>query len=157
MKSQTLSKSGITEINSKLKDMYAVEPLRKKDNALLLEDENLKIKFLKVNGSILFFYQNDIILPTLKNMMQHNFLKKITVDMGAIKFLCSGADLMRPGIVAIEEGINSGDIVSVIDVNNKKLLIIGKALLNTFDMRNQKSGKSALNLHYVGDGIWKLT
>jgi PUA domain protein len=154
MKTRTLSKSEIDSINSMLKERYSIEPLNRKDNVIEIDDGELK--YLKVNGTILLFYKEGILLPTLKNLMQSNFLKKITVDMGAIKFLCSGADLMRPGIVAVDDNINAGDIVSVVDVTNKKLLIIGKALLNSDEILSQKSGKSVLNLHYVGDNIWKL-
>ena len=76
--------------------------------------------------------------------------------MGAIKFLSGGADLMRPGIVEIEEKIKEGDFISVIDINNKKPIIVGIALYSTDDIKEQLSGKSIQNIHYVGDKIWNL-
>ena len=153
MKSRTISKSDIKEINSKLRESFEIEPLNKKDKVILVQDD---IEFLKVNGDIDYFYADEKIIPTLKNLLKNNFLKKITVDMGAVKFVVSGADIMRPGIVDIDEGIKKDDIISVIDMNNKKPLAIGIALNNTEDMKSAESGKSIKNIHFVGDHIWKL-
>ncbi len=150
MKQKTLSKSEIKEVNEVIKK-YNVK-LNKKDAVFFIEKEDIKL--LKINKNIDFFYYEDEIIPTLKNKNVGNFLKKVTVDMGAIKFVCSGADIMRPGIVEVEEEIEEGDIVVVVDVNNKKPLAIGKALLSSDEIRKQGKGKSVKSLHYVGDKIW---
>jgi PUA-domain protein len=140
------------EINRKLAH-YQVE-LSKKDQVILFEDDDKKI--ILVNKEPTFFYYNDQILPTLKYLQNHDVLKKITVDMGAIKFVVNGADIMRPGIVKIEESIEKNDFIVIVDVENKKPLAIGIALLNSEEMQKQESGKSIKNIHYVGDEIWKL-
>jgi len=160
MKARTLSKSDIKGLNSELNELYGVTPLNKKDNVQLIEstqsDTELFMNYLKVNGEVAYFYKDKKIIPTLKTLLKNNFLKKITVDMGAVKFLCGGADPMRPGITDIEDGINSGDIISIIDVNNKKSIVVARAHFSTEDMKTQTSGKSASNIHYVGDNIWNL-
>jgi len=160
MKARTLSKSDIKRINSELNELYGVEPLDKKDNVQLIEstqsDAEPHMNYLKVNGEAAYFYKDEKIIPTLKTLLKNNFLKKITVDMGAVKFLCGGADPMRPGITKIDEGIKSGDIISIIDINNKKSIVVARALFSTEDMKTQTSGKSAANIHYVGDKIWNL-
>ena len=76
--------------------------------------------------------------------------------MGAVKFVINGADIMRPGITEIEDGINENDFIVIVDVNNQKSLAVGIALLNSEEMRSSTSGKVIKNIHYVGDEIWKI-
>ncbi|MBN2458419.1 RNA-binding protein [Candidatus Woesearchaeota archaeon] len=154
MKIKTLSKSDIKQLNNEILSIYGIEPLTKKDNVLVEEHED-GLKLIRVNGKYSYFLHDGKPVPTLK--AEPGFLKRITVDMGAVRFLCSGADLMRPGIVDIEDGIKAGDIVGVIDTDNRKMLMIGCAILDSDAMREQKSGKSATSLHYAGDRIWKKT
>lgn len=160
MKTRTLSKSDIKGINAELNELYGIKPLDKKDNVQLIEstqsDTKHQINYLKVNGEPAYFYKDNKIIPTLKTLLKNNFLKKITVDMGAVKFLCGGADPMRPGIAEIDDGIKKGDIISIIDVNNKKSIVVAQSLFSTEDMKTQTSGKSALNIHYISDSIWNL-
>ncbi|MFC1697982.1 DUF1947 domain-containing protein [Nanoarchaeota archaeon] len=150
---KSLSKSDIKQINSKLEEKYGISPLHKKDRVQLVEDE---MSYLMVNNEIMFIYLNDELIPTIKTLMKENFLKQIVVDMGSIKFLTGGADLMRPGIVEIPDGIKEGDVISCVDENNKRVLIIGVAMFNSEEMRAKDSGKVVKNIHYVGDDIWKL-
>ena len=75
--------------------------------------------------------------------------------MGAVKFVVNGADVMRPGIVEIEEGIAKDEFVAVIDKNNKKPLAVGIALFSSEEMKGMNSGKVIKNIHYVGDELWK--
>ena len=139
------------EVNKSL-DKYQVN-LSKKDQVELIEDE---FKIILVNKQPFFFYYDDKVLPTLKYLQKHDCLKKITVDMGAVKFVINGADIMRPGVVEIESGIEKDDFIAVIDLNNKKPLAVGIALFNSEDMQNTKTGKVIKNIHYVGDELWKI-
>jgi PUA-domain protein len=125
----------------------------KKDQVVLLEDD--KYKLIMVNKKPEFFYYEEKIVPTLKLLQDKDILKKITVDMGAVKFVVNGADIMRPGIVEIEDGIIKDDFIVIVDVNNKKPLAVGIALLPTEEMRNATGGKVIQNIHYVGDDLWK--
>ena len=151
MKLRTLSKSDIKELNFKIKEEFSVEPLNKKDNVQIFEED---IKGIKINGDFDYFYYDNKLLPTLKNLLKNNFMKKVTVDMGAVKFVCNGSDIMRPGITNIEDKIKEGDFVSVVDENHGKPLCIAQALLNSEDMKSQEKGKSVKNIHFVGDEIW---
>jgi PUA domain protein len=78
----------------------------------------------------------------------------ITVDMGAVRFLANGADVMSPGIVDADSNIETDDIVWVRDVNNKRPLCVGKALMSGSDMISANSGKAVKTLHFVGDPYW---
>lgn len=174
MKSRTLSKSGIREINTEIFQEYGIEAFEKKELVMEVIDENSKIVYLQGNGLPKFFYyeengkndNNDIdnnidenenlLVPTLKYLLENNFLKKITVDMGAVKFVVSGADIMRPGICEIEDNIHEGEIIAIVDEKNKKPITIGKALFSAKDLKEQEKGKSIKNIHYIGDDIWKI-
>ena len=126
--------------------------LSKKDQCILKEDSH---KILYINNEPSFFYYNDKPVPTLKYLQTHERLKKITVDMGAVKFVVNGADIMRPGITEIEDGIQRDDFIVIIDQNNKKPLSVGIAQLGTEEFREPTSGQVIKNIHFVGDDIWQ--
>ena len=115
-----------------------------------------KYKIILINRKPSFFYHDGQAVPTLKFLQVNDVLKKITVDMGAVKFVVNGADIMRPGIVEIEEGIAKDEFVAVIDKNNKKPLAVGIALFDAEEIRKMSSGKVIKNIHYVGDELWKM-
>ncbi len=139
------------EISKEL-EYYKIE-INKKDQAELIED---KYKIIFINRRPAFFYYNNKAVPALKYLLEHEILKKITVDMGAVKFVVNGADVMRPGIVGIEDEIRKDDVVVVVDKNNKKPLAVGIALFTSEEMRTMASGKVIKNIHYVGDELWKI-
>lgn len=151
MKRKTLSHHEIRELNEKIK-IYNFS-FDKKELVEIVED---KVKIIKWKKETAFFYANEDIYPSLKMLLKELIkLKKITVDMGAVKFVANGADIMRPGIVHIEDNVNKDETVVIIDERNSKPLAIGKALLSSNEMREMKAGKMIENLHYVGDFIWQ--
>lgn len=139
------------EVSDKL-ERYKVE-ISKKDQAEMIED---KYKVILINKKPAFFYYHDEVVPTLKYLQEHCIVKKITVDMGAVKFVVNGADVMRPGIVEIEDEIGKEDFVVVVDKNNLKPLAVGIALYSSQEMRARTSGKAVKNIHYVGDELWQM-
>ena len=141
----------VKELNKEI-EHYGIS-YHKKDHAVIVEDE--KYKLILVNKKPVFFYYQDKIVPTLKLLQEKEVLKTITVDMGAVKFVINGADIMRPGIVEIENDIKQNDFIVIIDVNNKKPLAVGIALLNSEEMRSATGGKVIKNIHFVGDELWR--
>jgi len=81
-------------------------------------------------------------------------LPRVVVDMGAIPYVCNGADVMAPGITDMDS-FEVGDLVVVRDVTHGKALAIGKALKSSSDIEASRKGKVIENLHYVGDSLWK--
>ncbi|HLD40433.1 MAG TPA: RNA-binding protein [Candidatus Nanoarchaeia archaeon] len=137
---------------SKEVEHFKIE-ISKKDQVELIEDQ---YKIILINKKPSFFYFENKIVPTLKFLQENNVLKKITVDMGAVKFVVNGADIMRPGMVEIETGIAKDEFVGVIDKNNKKPLAVGIALFAGNEMQKMTSGKVIKNIHYVGDELWRM-
>jgi PUA domain protein len=113
------------------------------------------------DGSTVYIYFKEAILarkkgilfPTLINSAIDD-LPSALVDMGAIPYVCNGADVMAPGIMGIEGGFEKDGLLVIRDVKHKKALGIGAALYTSEEMKGLKKGKAILNLHYVGDKIW---
>ena len=150
MKKITLSKKDKKEINKGIEQIFMVSSFFKKTDVVSIVDDTYLIR----DGKLIFFYKDDKLVPSLKLLMEELLLKKIIVDMGAVKFVVKGADIMRPGIVSVDEGIKINDFVVIVDENNKKPLAIGIVLLSGEDLISADGGKVVLNIHYVGDEIW---
>ena len=146
-----LNKKEIKQLNAQLKEQFGLSDyFDKKDKVEITEKDHLVI--ILHEGAPAFFHREGKLVPTLKNILKENFLKKITVDMGAIKFVANGADIMRPGIVAWDKTITKDMIVVIEDETHHKPLAIGKMLVA--DLDSVTSGKVIQNVHYVGDTIW---
>ena len=78
----------------------------------------------------------------------------VVVDMGAIRFVCNGADVMAPGIVEVDE-FNQDSLVVIRDVSHGKALSIGISLKSSMEIESNKKGKVIHNIHYVGDKLWE--
>ncbi|HUW43063.1 MAG TPA: RNA-binding protein [Thermoplasmata archaeon] len=109
------------------------------------------------SDEIVGIYINDRPFPTIRGLLRISpACRYITVDMGAVKFVVNGADVMAPGIVEADEGIKEGDIVWVRDEKYKKPISVGIALMGGSEMSKKKQGKAVKNIHFVGDEIWNI-
>jgi PUA domain protein len=110
-----------------------------------------------VNGEPLIMMLDGEPYPALKGVLQRSLESHyVVVDMGAVKFVAKGADVMSPGIVEADPQIREGDIVVVIEETHRKPLSIGRALITGDQMVENQQGKAVKTLHYVGDKIWNL-
>lgn len=110
-------------------------------------------KIYLLDDEILFFQSEGGLYPTLMCRCI-NSMPTVVVDMGAIPFICKGADVMAPGITEIQTPFEEGEVVVVRDVKHGKALAVGKALRSSSAIMAEKKGKVIKNLHYVGDKIW---
>jgi PUA domain protein len=106
-----------------------------------------------IDGKPLFAESEETFFPVLFNE-KISLLPKIVVDMGAISYICNGANIMVPGIVRIEEEFKEKDLIIILDEKNKKPVAVCQALFNSETIRSFRKGKVSKNLHYVGDRIW---
>ena len=118
------------------------------------EAESAEIFIL--NGKPILARVNHILFPTLVFEEILPLLPKIIVDMGAIPYICNGADIMAPGIVRTQGDFNKNDTLVIADEKHEKPLAIGIALYDSQHMRELKRGKAVQNVHYVGDRLWNL-
>jgi len=151
---RTLSKREIKELIPTL-PFVSVSPKQKVE--IVTED---KCTILEIDDKATFFQFEGRWLPLLRLILSGEIqvpYKKVTVDMGAIKFVANGADIMRPGITQIEDGIASGDPVLIVDETHGKILALGVAMLSSEEMRAAQGGKVIKNAHAAGDVLWELT
>jgi len=128
-------------------------------------DEKSKIEIGELNGINLVFingepsfmiYKNSIVM-TLNGVIKLQPKKNyVVIDMGAIKYVTNGADVMAPGIVDADIDIIKDQQVWICDERNHKPLAIGIALVNGSEMIQKNSGKSIKVIHYVGDELWSF-
>ena len=153
MKKQ-LNNKDVKEINGQLKQQYRLQDFFDKQEQLF-EVHDKEQRYLKKDNEIIFFFHKQWI-PTIKLLLRKQLLKTITVDKGAIKFVVNGADIMRPGITAVDAGVQMDEIVAVVDETHHKPLAVGVALFSGADIEKATSGKMVKNIHYVGDDVWKI-
>ncbi len=110
-----------------------------------------------VDNEPLIMFIKEIPFPTLKGALKTEIKSKyVVVDMGAVKFMTKGADVMSPGITQADPDINEGDLVIIVDENHHKPLAIGRSLISGEEMVKNTEGKAVKTLHYIGDEIWNL-
>ncbi|KYK30324.1 MAG: hypothetical protein AYK22_04265 [Thermoplasmatales archaeon SG8-52-3] len=126
-------------------------------------DEKSSVETGDLNGRIIIFidsepcfmFYNDKIVFTLHGLNKYKPAKNfVVVDMGAVKFVTNGADVMAPGIVDADKDIIEGNQVWICDENHHKPLAIGIALVSGNDMISKSKGKVINTIHYVGDELW---
>lgn len=154
MGKKQLSKSEIVELNSVIERLYGVPSFfDKKDRVVAYEGD---IRVVLRDSVPVFFYDGEVIVPTIKSLVGGLFGKVVSVDMGAVKFVAGGADVMRPGIVEFDRSIEKGDIVVVVDQTHKKPLCVARAIMSAKEMDEVKTGKALKSLHHVGDSLWSM-
>ena len=155
MGTKTLSKREIKELSPQISSLVSVSPKQKLE--IIQED---KYTILSVDDKPLLFSFEGKWLPLLRQLFSGQIsvdYPKVTVDMGAVKFVANGADIMRPGITHVDDGISSGDPVLIVDETHGKTLAIGVALFSSEEIRSREGGKVIRSAHAAGDRLWELT
>lgn len=152
MKRKQFGNKELRELNELIKVKFGIDSFFLKNDRVELEEN--KEKMVLKDGEPLFVYTQQGIIPTLRFILKNNFLKTVTIDMQAVKFIASGADVMRPGIVALDD-FKESDIIAIVDQNNHKPIAIGIALFSSDAIKSMDKGKMVKNVHYVGDKMWK--
>ncbi len=112
---------------------------------------------LLLDGVILFFESDGRMFPTLHALLANYVsLPRVTVDMGAVKFVANGADIMRPGVTSVEDTVVKDSVVAVVDERHGKPLAVGVSLYDASEMRQLKSGKVVISKHHIGDPFWEF-
>ena len=149
-----MKKKRIKEIKQELGEYGSL--INNKSSVEVLETD--EYNYILVNSEPYIIMIDDKPYPTLKAILANEDLenKTVVVDMGAVRFVTNGADIMSPGIVEADDDIVPGDVVVIVDVNNHKPLAIGESLISGPEMVESSKGKAIKSLHFVGDDIWNL-
>ena len=151
MKSNLISKSETSKILERINSQWKIELPKQKNIKTHEVDE--KGVIITGNG-ITAVKIGDDILPFLDDIPILEKFPYVTVDMGAIKFVCKGANVMRPGITKFSD-FESGEIVCVIEESQKKFLAVGKAKMSSKELGEKSKGEVIKNMHYVSDTFWE--
>ena len=114
------------------------------------------LEIIFVDGKPLLAKSHDIFVPTLVFDSAITLFSKIVINMGAVPYVCNGADIMAPGVVRIEGDFKKDDFLLIIDERHGKSLGIGTALFDSQTMNSLNHGRIVRNHHFVGDKIWGL-
>ncbi len=107
------------------------------------------------SGKVLAFAVSGQNFLTVRGLLKFGAQKRyVTVDMGAVKFVYNGADVMGPGIVEADPEIKPGDLVWIRDEKNKRPLAVGRAVVDAAAMARKEKGKAVEAIHHVGDKLW---
>ncbi len=115
-------------------------------------------RILIARGRVVAFERKERWLPTLHPLLELGsgaFGHAVVVDMGAVKPIASGADVMVPGIVEVRGGFERGDGVVVLDERNERPLAVGIARFDASEIERRDRGRAVENVHHVGDELWE--
>lgn len=151
MKSNLISKSETSVILKTVSERWEIECPKLKnlkvhqisDEAQIITGKGIKI--LKIHDDYLPFLSETDTLEKFPNVM---------VDMGAVKFMCKGANVMRPGIKKFTE-FEKDKIVCIIEESKHKFLAVGMAMVSSSELENMEKGEVVKNLHYISDKFWE--
>ena len=153
MKSNLISKSETSALLKKISEEWNMEFPKMKNVRVhhILNDAQIitgnKLKILKIGEDYLPFLSETEILEKFPN---------VEVDMGAVKFMCKGANLMRPGIKKFTE-FSKDDIVCIVEESQNKFLAVGKSIVDSSELDNMDKGEVLKNLHYISDKAWEIS
>ncbi|MDE1724583.1 MAG: RNA-binding protein [Thaumarchaeota archaeon] len=151
MKSHNISKSDISLIIDKMTEQWHIEIPKTKTLVMHEMDDNSNL----IKGDNITAIQiGDFYIPFLSETELLEKFPKAIVDTGAIKFVCNGANVMRPGIKKFTE-FQKDDIICVIEEIHNKFLAVGKALVSSNEMQEMTKGEVVKNLHYISDKYWE--
>jgi len=152
LKINLVSKSETTQILKLVSQQWKQE---------LPKIKNLKVHFIDDNsqliiGSDLIILKiDDDYLPFLNQSELLEKFPNVMVDMGAIKFMCNGANVMRPGIKQYSKFVKD-DIVCIIEESQHKFLSVGKAMNDSSELETMSKGEVVKNIHYISDKYWEI-
>jgi PUA domain protein len=118
--------------------VYEIEP----DKCLLRAD---KMVAAQVRG---------LIVPFLGKQEDLQRFPSVTIDRGAVKFVCNGAKVMRPGITNFDT-FKKGEIVAVKDQTHGRVIAVGLALEDSEVAKDMTKGYVVETIHYISDKIWE--
>ncbi|MDA0755908.1 MAG: RNA-binding protein [Crenarchaeota archaeon] len=153
MKINLISKSETTELLKIVSERWKID-IPKVKNLKVYEIDN-ETKLITGNEIKILKIQDEY-LPFLSEISTLKKFPHVQVDMGAVKFMCKGANLMRPGIKKFSE-FSKNDIVCIVEESQNKFLAVGKSEVDSSELENMDKGEVLKNLHYISDKVWEIS
>ena len=151
MKSNLITKSETNALLKTIMEQWGMEFPKIKNLKVHEIEDNAQI--ITGNGIKILKIENDY-LPFLSEIETLKKFPSVTVDMGAVKFMCKGANLMRPGIKKFTE-FEKEKLVCIIEESQQKFLAVGKSTVSSEELEKMDKGEVIKNLHYISDKFWE--
>ena len=151
MKSNLISKSETSVVLKNVTEQWGIE---------LPKIKNLKVHQIENNAQIItgkgikILRIDDDYLPFLTETAMLEKFPNVMVDMGAVKFMCKGANVMRPGIKKNTE-FEKDKLVCIVEESRHKFLAVGKSMVSSTELENMEKGEVIKNMHYISDKFWE--
>jgi malignant T-cell-amplified sequence len=152
LKSNLISKSETSALLKIISDKWGMEFPKIKN----LKVHQLGNEFKMITGQgIKILKISDEYIPFLSETQLLEKFPYVIVDMGAVKFICKGANVMRPGIKKHNE-FEKEKIVCIIEESQHKFLAVGKSLVASSELERIEKGEVVKNMHYISDKFWEV-
>jgi len=151
LKSNLISKSETSVVLKNVTEQWGIE---------LPKIKNLKVHQIENNAQIItgkgikILRIDDDYLPFLTETAMLEKFPNVMVDMGAVKFMCKGANVMRPGIKKNTE-FEKDKLVCIVEESLYKFLAVGKSRVSSTELENMEKGEVVKNMHYISDKFWE--
>ncbi|WP_456481879.1 PUA domain-containing protein [Methanopyrus sp.] len=122
-----------------------------------VKDDDIERLLIK-DGKVMAFERREGWFPTIHALLQldeEEYGHVAVIDMGAVKPVASGADVMVPGIMEVRGEFGEGDGVVVVDERNRRPIAVGVALMGAREIKESERGRAVRNVHHVGDELWE--
>ncbi len=159
MQRRRLRNKDVRELIKDLIEVFGIEDIRQVFPKSKISVDSIEVdneQLYVINGLPLIIKTGGSYFPTLAFDAILENLPYVIVDVGAVPYVCDGADVMAPGIKSMEGEIEKDSIVLIFEEKHKKRIAIGKSIFDIEEMRNIKKGKVIENIHYVGDKYWRV-
>ena len=149
----SLSKREVHDITGQISKSWPTNSIGAiKDLQVYVIDGNRRL--LVGNDLVAIQLAPDLIIPHLTQHDILNHFASVQVDMNAVKFVCNGANIMRPGITDFTT-FKESEIVLVKDQTHKKELAVCISLVDDVNGRKMEKGVVLNNVHHIGDVYWE--
>lgn len=149
----SLSKREVHDITGQISKSWPTNSIGAiKDLQVYVIDGNKRL--LVGNDLVAIQLAPDLIIPHLTQHDILNHFASVQVDMNAVKFVCNGANIMRPGITDFTT-FKESEIVLVKDQTHKKELAVCISLVDDVTGRKMERGVVLNNIHHIGDIYWE--
>ena len=152
MKSNLISKSETDDLLKQVSAQWKIQIPKAKNLKMYRIMDNVQIFTAK---DIMILQIEETYLPFLSHTSLLEKFPHVLVDMGAVKFMCNGANVMRPGITSYSE-FDKEQVVCVIEESQHKFLAVGKSLVRSSELETMEKGEVVKNMHYISDKYWEI-
>lgn len=143
--------------------LEAVLPKKQQLHLVKCKDHVTLVWSPVLNEPVFFQIRDGPFIPTMRFLHQAggDFMPKLQIDKGGIKFVLKGADVFEAGITSnggkIFESLDKDTPVQIMGEGKELPFAVGLTAKSTEEMQEMKGGVGITLLHHVNDDLWKVT